>query len=126
MWKTKKTKWKKLDNAAKIFPALAGRKDSEVFRVSCTLHEEIDPALLQSALESALELYPAFTDTIRRGVFWYYLESTELTPKVHAEDKTPLMPLYGDQCKLLIDVTYFKNRINLHFFRMMNWIFNGI
>ncbi len=119
MWKTKKTKWKKLDNAAKIFPSLAGRKDSEVFRVSCTLYEEIDPNLLQNALDSALELYPAFTDTIRRGVFWYYLESTGLMPKVHKEEQTPLMPLYGDQCKLLIDVTYFKNRINLEVFHAL-------
>ena len=119
MWKTKKSKWKKLDNAAKIFPSLAGRKDSEVFRVSCTLYEDIDPALLQNALDSALELYPTFTDTIRRGVFWYYLENTELAPTVHPEDRTPLTPLYGDQCKLLIDVTYYKNRINLEVFHAL-------
>jgi len=119
MWKTKNIKWKKLDNAAKIFPSLAGREDTEVFRVSCTLNEEIDPSLLQDALNSALELYPAFTDTIRRGVFWYYLENTGLMPKVHHEESTPLMPLYGDQCKLLIDVTYYKNRINLEVFHAL-------
>lgn len=119
MWKTKNSKWKTLDNAAKIFPSLAGREDPEVFRVSCTLKEEIDPAILQDALSSAIELYPAFTDTIRSGVFWYYLENTGLMPKVHQEETTPLMPLYGDQCKLLIDVSYFKNRINLEVFHAL-------
>ena len=119
MWKTKNSKWKKLDNAAKIFPSLAGREDPEVFRVSCVLKEEIDPAILQDALCSAIEIFPTFTDTIRRGVFWYYLENTGLMPKVHPEETTPLTPLYGDQCKLLIDVTYFKNRINLEVFHAL-------
>ncbi len=116
MWKTKEAKWKKLDNAAKIFPAIAGREDSEVFRIACTLNEEIDPVILQRALDSTIEQFPAFTETIRRGVFWYYLEKTGLSPTVHPEDSTPMMPLYGDQSRLLIDVSYYKNRVNLEVF----------
>jgi len=55
MWKTKESKWKKLDNAAKIFPALAGREDAEVFRLTCQLKEEIDQAKLQQAVDAAVE-----------------------------------------------------------------------
>lgn len=119
MWKTKEIKWKKLDNAAKIFPALVGKEDTEVFRISCSLHEEIDPDILQRALDSAIDDYPTFTETIRRGVFWYYLEDTGLRPKVHKENTVPLLPLYDDRNKLLIDVSYYKKRINLEIFHAL-------
>ena len=74
MWKTGSSRWKKLDNAAKIFPSLASPEDPEIFRLSCELNEEVDEGLLSSALTRALEDFPQFTDTVRRGVFWYYLE----------------------------------------------------
>ena len=86
MWKTKESKWKKLDNAAKIFPALAGREDSEVFRITCELKEIIDPTLLQKAVDNAIDEYPFVTQVVRRGVFWYYLEETDMRPKIHEEN----------------------------------------
>ena len=119
MWKTKISKWKKLDNAAKIFPAMAVRDDSEVFRLSCQLKETIDPQVLQRAVDSAIEDYPMFTHTIRRGLFWYYLESTGYTPKVHEENKTPLQPLYSEGSRLLIDISYYKKRINFEVFHAL-------
>lgn len=119
MWKIKKSKWKKLDNAAKIFPAIAGRDDSEVFRLSCQLKEEIDPSALQRAVDSAIEEYPHFTQTIRRGIFWYYLESTGYKPVVHEENKTPLQPLYAEGNSLLIDISYYRKRINFEVFHAL-------
>ena len=90
MWKTKNQRWKKLDNAAKIFPSIAHAEDPEIFRLSCDLREEVDPDALTRALENALEEFPAFTDTIRRGVFWYYLERTGIRPVVEEEHTHPL------------------------------------
>ena len=40
MWKTKEAKWKRLDNAAKIFPALAGQEDSDKALYSYALEIE--------------------------------------------------------------------------------------
>lgn len=119
MWKTKISKWKKLDNAAKIFPAMAGREDAEVFRLTCQLKEEIRPDLLQAALDIAVEEYPSFTQTVRRGVFWYYLEDTGLKPKVNEESKTPLHPLYKEGSRLLINLSYYKCRINFEIFHAL-------
>lgn len=116
MWKTKEAKWKRLDNAAKIFPAIAGREDSEVFRIACALHEDVDPDMLQAAVDAAVEEHPSFTETIRAGVFWYYLEDTGFRPKVHEETDSPLQPLYDERNKLLIDISYYKKRINLEIF----------
>ena len=43
-------KWMRLDNAAKIFPAVKRRDWSNVFRLSATLTQPIDPLLLQEAV----------------------------------------------------------------------------
>ena len=116
MWKIKEAKWKRLDNAAKIFPALAAQEDSEVFRIACSLYEDVEPGLLQMAVDTAIEEHPAFTDTIRAGVFWYYLEDTGLRPTVHEETESPLQPLYDERNRLLIDISYYKKRINFEIF----------
>ena len=38
--------WYKVDNVAKVFLATNTRRDPRVFRISCTLQEQIDPKLL--------------------------------------------------------------------------------
>ncbi len=119
MWKTKEAKWKRLDNAAKIFPALAGQEDSEVFRIACALHDDVDPELLQAAVDAAVEEHPSFTDIIRAGVFWYYLENTGMRPKVHEEKESPLQPLYDERDRLLIDISYYRKRINFEIFHAL-------
>ena len=41
--------WYKVDNVAKVFLATASQRDPRVFRISCTLNEEIDPNTLNEA-----------------------------------------------------------------------------
>ena len=43
--------WNRLDNAAKIFPPTTTRRDPKVFRFSCRFTEEVDPEVLQKALQ---------------------------------------------------------------------------
>ena len=47
-------RWHRLDNTGKIFPMIANENLSNVFRISVTLKEEIDPGLLDRALEEVL------------------------------------------------------------------------
>ena len=119
MWKTGNTKWKKLDNAAKIFPSIASAEDPEIFRLSCEMREDVEPAALTRALEASLEDFPQFTDTVRRGVFWYYLEKSGIRPEVKEECEPVLPPLYTDAGGLLFSVTYYKKRINLEMFHAL-------
>lgn len=117
MKSNRKSGWKRLDNAAKIFPALVSQDDSEVFRISCQLREEVEPDTLQRALDAAIEEFPAFTDTVSRGLFWYYLEDSGKHPQVHEETEPPLQPLYNQNTHgLLIDVSYYRCRINFEVF----------
>ncbi len=119
MWKTGRVRWKRLDNAAKIFPSIASAEDPEVFRLACELREEIAPAALEAALSSALADYPQFSDTIRRGVFWYYLERTRVSAKVEEEKTAPLGPIEIDGGGPLFRVSYYKRRINLEMFHAL-------
>ena len=52
MKNTKRPGWSRLDNAAKVFPALANKKDSRVFRFACQLTEPVQKKALQQAPSS--------------------------------------------------------------------------
>ena len=54
---TMKKQWYRLDNAALIFPAIIRKNWNNVFRVSATLKEPVDPEVLDRAIE---ELKPRF------------------------------------------------------------------
>ena len=66
--------WLRLDNAALIFPAVRRKGWSNVFRLSATLTEEIDPLLLQQAVNALKPRFPSMYVRLRTGLFWYYLE----------------------------------------------------
>jgi len=124
MWKDRKIRWERLDNAAKVFPALVSREDSEVFRITCQLNEPVNPEILQAAVEDALAEYPMFNCILKNGFFWNYLEKTNRVPQVHEENATPFQPLYDKYSDknnpgLLFDILYFKNRIHLEVFHAL-------
>lgn len=115
-----KNEWNKLDNAAKIFPAAQSKKDTQVFRFSCELYKEVDKDLLQKATEETLEEFEIFKSILRRGLFWYYLEESDIKPVVCEEYKNPCSIIYQrNNHRLLFEVTYFKNRINLEVFHVL-------
>lgn len=110
--------WYKVDNVAKVFLATASQRDPRVFRVSCTLQEDIDPDTLNTALRATAQEWPQFQVTLHRGLFWHYFESTDLVPTAQPENKAPCAPLYTPERrnKLIYRVTYFGARINLEMF----------
>lgn len=115
-----KSSWSKLDNAAKIFPSADSKADTQVFRFSCELTERVDPLLLQRALDETLKQFELYKRVLKRGVFWYYLESTDIKPVVRKEYKPLCAPLYDKNKKgLLFEVTYFQNRVNLEIYHVL-------
>ncbi len=113
--------WNSLDNAAIIFPAAAGRADTQVFRISCELNDRVDPEILQYALDETMQVFRVYQSVLRRGLFWYYLESSDLSPIVHLENSQPCGPIYNpNRKKLLFDVSYYKSRINLEVYHVLS------
>lgn len=107
--------WYKLDNVSKVFLASHNQRDPRSIRVSCVLKEDIDPIVLQQALEETIALRPQFQLRIRRGFFWHYLEQTNVKPVVTEESERPCPILYGKNYKGVLHyiVTYYRNRINI-------------
>lgn len=110
-------RWKRLDNTAKLFPVIANEHLSNVFRVSMTLREEIEPIVLQQALEEVLPWFPGFQVKLRKGFFWYYFESNKRKPEIEREAAYPCKYIDPHSNQMfLFRVTYYRCRINLEVF----------
>ena len=87
--------WYRLDNIGKFYSSQAGRSSQTVFRYSADLADDIDPDILQHALDHAIAQFPSFNVHLLNGMFWHYLEQH-----------------YGPK-SMLFRVSYFRNRVNL-------------
>lgn len=117
----KELRWDKIDNTANLFPAIVNENVSNVYRISVTLKENIEPELLQRALDKILPYFDVFRARLRKGLFWYYFETNRKpAPKVTAENTYPCMYInpYTNN-DYLFRVTYYERRINLEVFHVL-------
>jgi hypothetical protein len=113
----RKLKWLKLDNAAKIYPAAKRKGWINYFRLSATLFENVDTAVLQSALDTIHKRFPSICARLCHGLFWYYLEEMPKAPVIREEGPCPLIVENKKALrKSAIRVIYYKNRIAVEFF----------
>lgn len=114
-------KWDRLDNTANLFPVIAGESLTNTYRISCTLKTEIDPQLLQEAVDIVTPKVPGFDLRLRTGVFWYYFEENgKPAPRVVQEDTYPCRFIHESKNNsYLFRVTYYKCRINLEVFHVL-------
>jgi len=114
-------RWSRLDNAAKIFPSNSSAKDSKVFRFFCELEEPVDRSALQTALDETLRQFPFYCAVIKKGLFWNYLEDSDLRPTVTGETLPPCHSLYDpDRKTLLFRVFSHGRRINLELYHALS------
>lgn len=114
-------RWERLDNTAHLFPVIAGESMSNVYRISVTLTELVEPGLLQEALNKILPRFDGFNLRLRKGVFWYYLEENgKPAPRVFEENTFPCRFIRQNKNRsYLFRVTYYKYRINLEVFHVL-------
>ena len=112
-----KNKWYKLDNAAKIFPPTTTYYDAKIFCFSVLLTDDINVKNLSKALEITLEDFPIFKSVLKKGIFWYYLETSEIKPIIEEENTSPCEKL---NTPLLFEVSYYKNKINLEVYHALS------
>ncbi len=121
MKQRKRVEWSRLDNASKIFPATCSNKDTKVFRLVCELNEAVEADILQQALNVTIENFTLYKSVLRRGVFWYYLESSDIKPVVEIEANPVCAPIYiRERTNLLFRVFYYNSRINLEVFHALS------
>lgn len=113
--------WVALDNASNIFLAARSEVDPKVFRISAEMDDEIDSELLQQALDETFDHYPLYHAVLRRGIFWYYLQDSDLRPAVGPDAQYPCAPIYqADRRNLLFRVMHHRRRIILETFHALS------
>lgn len=112
--------WYTLDNAAKIFPAVYKRSDTNSYRLSALLKENIDPNILKKATIDALKRFPSLCVKLKRGAFWYYLEHNYNTPIIEEEDSYLFNSVHiHTHNGFMFTVSYFGRRISLEMFHAL-------
>ena len=113
-------RWMKLDNAAKIYPAAKRRNWNNFFRISATLTEPVDTAVLRSALDVTARRFPSIAVRLRRGVFWYYLEQIPHPPAIQEEKSCPLAHVpFHEVRQCAFRVLVYHNRFAVEFFHAL-------
>lgn len=110
-----KKDWYKLDLSAIVYPTLQRRDFSSVYRLSVLLKEEIQPEVLQKAVDMAMPRFPTYKAAMRKGVFWRYLEPNHRPgPFVQKDVKNPCQPMdFKANNRYLVRFYYYKNRISI-------------
>ena len=60
---------------------------AQEFGITANKKEEVKEEILQEALNQTIQKYPVFLSVMRKGLFWHYLEKSELRPVVREEYK---------------------------------------
>ncbi len=118
--------WYRLDTAALIFPAITRRDWSNAFRVSACLKDEVDPALLQQAVDELRARFPSYYVTLHRGAFWYYLEQSRQPVRVRSDYAYPLTFMSSRELRRnCLRVLLYKNRVAAEFFHALTDGYGG-
>ena len=116
----RKIRWVRLDNAAKIYPAARRKNWSNIYRESVTLYEDVDTAVLSSALDVTVKRFPSIAARLRKGAFWYYLQQVESAPEIREEYSYPLVYMSDkEMAKCALRVIVYHNRIAVEFFHAL-------
>ena len=112
-----KKQWYRLDNAALIFPAIIRKNWNNVFRVSATLSEPVDPDILNRAVRELMPRFPTYFVRLRAGFFWYYLETIREAPEAREDYAYPLTHMTRRELKTCcVRILYYQNRIAVEIF----------
>lgn len=105
--------WMPLDNAAKIYPAVQNAELTSVFRLSCVLKDRIKIKALLSAIQNIEARFPYYKVKLKRGFFWYYLESHNGKINFEPDLGTPCRAFGKDE--LIFRILAKNNRISVEF-----------
>jgi NRPS condensation-like uncharacterized protein len=83
------TGWLKLDNAAKLFPAIVSKELTSVFRITATLKKPVNFNALKEAVDVTAKRFPYFSVSLGSGLFWHFLEYNNRPPRIQVEEKIP-------------------------------------
>ena len=112
--------WLPLDEVGKSYTQFLDRNNMAVFREAFYLKERIHPEILQMALNFTIKRFPYFAMSVKRGLFWHYLDSIRRRFPVEKEGPIPVqrIPIALSGSKTF-RVLFYENRISVEFFHCM-------
>jgi NRPS condensation-like uncharacterized protein len=127
MEKTEQKIWYKLDNAAKLYPAISSHRWMSIYRVSIKLYEPVDKDMLQRALNITMGRVSLFSCRLKAGLFWYYFEKNPSRALVEEDAVNPCMRIEdGKRSGHLFRVRVYDKRISLEVFHSISDGYGGI
>lgn len=105
--------WLRLDNAAKIYPAVRSNELTSVIRISVELKERIKAKQFREAINAIENRFPYYQVKLRAGFFWYYLEYTDLPVQVVADRGIPCRAFGNDE--LMYRILVRENKVSVEF-----------
>lgn len=113
--KTQSKTWYRLDLSAIVYPTLQRRDFSSVYRLSVLLKEDVNPDVLQQAVDIAIKRFPTYKSAMRKGLFWRYLEpNNNPGPIVQKDVQNFCMPMpFKSNNRYLVRFYWYGRRIAL-------------
>ena len=112
--------WLKLDNAAKLFPAIMSGELTSVFRITVFLKKPIKFSAVREAVEITARRFPYFSVSLGSGLFWYYLEFNRQLPRIQTEEKIPCTAFAAKRKnEPLYRILVKENRISVEFIHIL-------
>jgi NRPS condensation-like uncharacterized protein len=106
--------WFKLDNAAKIYPAIISGELSNVFRITAFLYEPVRISAITEAVRITSKRFPYFNVSLSKGVFWHFLEINNQLPRIHLEESVPCTTFpIGHKKEVMYRILVRKNRMSI-------------
>lgn len=113
--KSQSKTWYRLDLSAIVYPTLQRRDFSSVYRLSLLLKEDVQPDILQQAVDIAMKRFPTYRSAMHKGLFWRYLEpNTNPGPIVQKDIRNFCMPMpFKSNNRYLVRFYWYGRRIAL-------------
>jgi NRPS condensation-like uncharacterized protein len=114
------TGWIKLDNAAKLFPAIMSGELTAVFRITAFLKKPVKYSAISEAVAITARRFPYFSVSLGSGLFWHYLEYIHQLPRIQTEEKIPCTAFAANRKdEPLYRILVKENRISVEFMHIL-------
>lgn len=116
----------KLDNSAILHLAAMRKHHTNLYRMTLTLTEEVNPEILQKALNELTPKFPMIIAGIRRNFFEHYLVPVSEPPKVQPEQAclAPMSRKELERCAFRL--LYKENKIHMEVFHSLADGYGGL
>jgi NRPS condensation-like uncharacterized protein len=119
--------WFKLDTAAKVYPFSMNHGKMAMFRLSMYLKAAVVPEILQMALTFTIKRFPSLATSVKKGLFWHYLNSSKRRYNVEPEQDVPCHPIrISNSGSPAFRVIYYNHRISVEFFHILTDGYGGM